>query len=182
MSFRLQPVEFSWSVILEIFIKICWEISNLVKIRRKCRPLYTHTQVPVYCWQQYELFHSSKTVWNETIATFSRHHLTILYCGQFHLSQQHYMLNSLLRYHGNSGKKNVLQYFVRLALSVMLIEVADYRVANLGFPFRTGSVIFRVLTYTQFSSTTFSVTSVFAIHDPSPGKTIATSQTSRTGD
>jgi len=38
--------------------------------------------------QQYELFHSSKTVQNETIATFLRHHLTNLCCGQLHLSHQ----------------------------------------------------------------------------------------------
>jgi len=81
-------------------------------------------------------------VQNETIATFSLHHLTVLYCGQLHLSQQKYILNSLLRYHGNSGHKNILQYFVRLALSVMLIEVADYRVANWGFLFGQGRRLF----------------------------------------
>jgi hypothetical protein len=50
-------------------------------------------------------------------------------------------LNSLLCYHGNSGH-NVLQYFVRLALCVMLIEVADYRVANWGFHLGQGRRLF----------------------------------------
>jgi len=50
-------------------------------------------------------------------------------------------LNSLLRYHDNSGH-NVLQYFIRLALCVMLIEVADYRVANWCFRFGQGRRLF----------------------------------------
>lgn len=91
----------------------------------------------------------------------------------------------MLRYHGNSGHKNILQCFVRLSLSVMLIEVADYRVANWGFLFGRGWRLF-VLWHSsvQFSSeshTTLSVTSVLPIGDTSPGNTIATSLTSRTG-
>jgi hypothetical protein len=52
------------------------------------------------------------------------------------------ILNSLLRYHGNSGHKNLLQYFLRPAWSVMLIEVADYSVANLGYRLGQGRRLF----------------------------------------
>jgi len=79
------------------------------------------TEISLYCWQQYEIFYSSKTVQRKHIIAFRWQIWALLYCLQLLAGQQQSWGNVLLYFNSDSDCTNSPYHYVIRRLSVVFV-------------------------------------------------------------